>query len=100
MLKRGRFSLLLGNELLASEQNIAFQTPLATWHKFQGFTDQFLTTPADGLRDQYATVRVNIGTGRIEFTAHGFESNSNRQKIDKEHSVGAWFPIGEHGKLL
>ncbi|MGK0340230.1 MAG: hypothetical protein ACJAYE_000734 [Candidatus Azotimanducaceae bacterium] len=100
MLKRGRFSLLLGSEMFMSEQNIAFQTPLATLHKFQGFTDQFLTTPVDGLRDQYATVRVNVGPGRVEFTAHQFESDGDRRRIGKEHSVGAWYRIGERGQLL
>jgi len=99
-LKRRHFSLVFGNELLAAEHNIAFQTPLATLHKFQGFTDQFLQIPSDGLRDRYATVRVNIGPGRIEFTAHEFESDSNRRNIGKEHSIGAWYQIGERGKLL
>jgi hypothetical protein len=93
-LKRGRFSLLIGNERLASEHNIAFQAPLSTLHKFQGFTDQFLMIPIDGLRDQYATVRANIGSGRIEFTAHEFETDSNCRDMGKEYSVGAWHRIG------
>ncbi len=32
-----------------------FQTPLATLHKFQGWADKFLTTPAQGITDYYAS---------------------------------------------
>jgi hypothetical protein len=28
---------------------IGFSTPLATLHKFQGWVDKFLTTPANGI---------------------------------------------------
>lgn len=44
----------------------AFQTPLATLHKFQGFADKFLTTPANGIRDLYA------GAGLVLPKAAGF----------------------------
>lgn len=43
----------LGYEVLEGDGTTAFQTPLATLHKFNGLTDQFLTTPANGLRDLY-----------------------------------------------
>jgi hypothetical protein len=43
----------LGYEVLQGNGTSAFQTPLATLHKFNGLTDQFLTTPPDGLRDLY-----------------------------------------------
>ncbi|MDD3651863.1 MAG: hypothetical protein PHC73_10310, partial [Immundisolibacter sp.] len=34
----------------------ALQTPLATLHAFNGWADQFLRTPAAGLKDTYVTV--------------------------------------------
>lgn len=34
----------------------AFQTPLATLHKFNGWADLFLTTPAAGLEDSYVSL--------------------------------------------
>jgi hypothetical protein len=34
----------------------AFQTPFATLHKFQGWADKFLTTPAQGITDYYGSV--------------------------------------------
>ena len=34
----------------------AFQTPFATLHKFQGWADKFLVTPANGIKDLYGSV--------------------------------------------
>ncbi|WP_084398842.1 hypothetical protein [Henriciella aquimarina] len=49
------FSATLGQEALGSDNGtMAFQRPLATLHKFNGFADIFLSTPADGLNDTYA----------------------------------------------
>ena len=53
------FKLLGGYEVLGAANGVAlasFQTPLATLHKFNGWADKFLTTPANGLRDGYATL--------------------------------------------
>jgi hypothetical protein len=63
-----RFSL--GVEQLDGNGAQAFRTPLATGHKFNGLTDQFLTTPIGGLRDLYAKARTTLpafgGIGGIE----------------------------------
>lgn len=48
--------LNVGYEVLEGNGINAFQTPLATLHKFNGLTDQFLTTPPDGLRDFYLSL--------------------------------------------
>src|SRR3546814_8896470 len=46
------FSLNGNYEVLGSDAGVfAFQTPLATLHKFQGWADLFLTTPSAGVRD-------------------------------------------------
>ncbi|MGO1118265.1 alginate export family protein [Rhodovibrionaceae bacterium A322] len=50
----------LGYEVLQGNGRNAFQTPLATLHKFNGFTDQFLTTPADGLQDLYLSLNAPL----------------------------------------
>jgi hypothetical protein len=52
--------LKAGFEVLAGDGTDAFQTPLATLRKFNGFTDRFLTTPADGLRDFYLALDVPL----------------------------------------
>ncbi|MDA0991387.1 MAG: alginate export family protein, partial [Verrucomicrobia bacterium] len=38
----------------------SFKTPLATLHKFNGFADQFLVTPARGLEDIYISIGFAI----------------------------------------
>lgn len=47
-----------GYEVLGADKGVAltsFQTPLATGFKFQGWTNKFLTTPPDGVRDLYGS---------------------------------------------
>ncbi|WP_138380684.1 alginate export family protein [Luteithermobacter gelatinilyticus] len=45
------FTAGFGYELLGSDNGVSFQTPLATLHKFNGWADKFLSTPAQGLED-------------------------------------------------
>ena len=47
-----------GYEVLGADRGQAlasFQTPLSSIFKFQGWADKFTTTPADGIRDLYAS---------------------------------------------
>jgi len=46
-------SARFGYEVLGSDGDDSFQTPLATLHAFQGVTDKFLVTPPDGIEDLY-----------------------------------------------
>ena len=50
----------LGYEVLEGDGTQGFQTPLATGHKFNGLTDRFLTTPADGLEDLYLKFDLKV----------------------------------------
>lgn len=52
----------LGWESLGGNGHTALQTPLATLHAFNGWDDQFLVTPVNGLRDAYATLNGNLGS--------------------------------------
>lgn len=73
---------LVGYEVLGSDDGVkAFSTPLATLHKFNGFADLFLGTPANGLEDVYFTAKYtkkNVGPAKA-FTAfatyHTFTSD-------------------------
>ncbi len=59
---KGAWEVQAGYEMLGSDDGVAaVQAPLATLHKFQGWADKFLTTPANGLVDVYggATYTVN-----------------------------------------
>ncbi len=46
----------LNYEVLSGDGVYGFATPFATLHAFNGWTDQFLTTPKDGLRDIFVTL--------------------------------------------
>jgi hypothetical protein len=57
------FKLLGGYEVLGADSGVAltsFQTPYATLHKFNGWTDKFLVTPPNGLRDAYAVAGYTV----------------------------------------
>ncbi len=59
----GKATLKLGRELLGgSPASGAFQTPLATLFKFNGWADKFLTTPSNGLVDWYVSGEGRIGS--------------------------------------
>lgn len=73
-----------GYEVLGASGGTAltsFQTPLSSLFKFQGWADKFLTTPADGIRDAYASAGWNWKTiGRLKSVSlqgvyHRFESD-------------------------
>jgi len=50
------FTVGLGQELMEGNGTVGFGTPMGTLHKFQGWADKFLTTPANGMDDRYASV--------------------------------------------
>ncbi len=90
------FKILGGYELLGSDTGVAltsFQTPLATLHKFNGWADKFLTTPANGLKDAYASLgytKLKAGPfASIGLTAvyHDYRSDRLSQRYGDE--IGA-----------
>jgi hypothetical protein len=56
-----KFTVALGYEVLGSNGTVAFATPLATLHIFQGWADKFLTTPAAGIEDGYVKLGYTLG---------------------------------------
>jgi len=68
----------LGVEQLGSDQGLAsFITPLATLHKFQGWTDQFLTTPAVGITDLYFSIGGKISGANLSLVYHNLSGDVN-----------------------
>ena len=67
----------LGLEVLEADDDkgIAFSTPLATLHKFQGFADKFLSTPGTGIEDTYASVFTKIFGAKVGIIYHDFEAD-------------------------
>lgn len=70
-------SAAVGYEVLGTDNNVGFKTPLATLHAFNGWADVFLATPNAGLRDTYLKVGANLPAG-ISFLAfyHRFETDT------------------------
>ena len=57
----GPVTAKIGFERLEGNGSSALQTPLATLHAFNGWSDKFLVTPANGLRDIYADFGYKLG---------------------------------------
>jgi hypothetical protein len=76
-----QYSLGAGLEVLEGNGVKGFTTPLATLHKFDGWADKFLTTPANGLERRYVTLGyLKKGVGVLDTLAadaiyHQFKSN-------------------------
>jgi hypothetical protein len=63
-------------EVLTGNGTNAFLTPLATGHAFQGWTDLFLFTPADGIEDAYFTAVVKAFGAKFIASYHMIESDN------------------------
>jgi hypothetical protein len=74
----------LGYELLGSDDgNYGFSTPLATLHKFNGWSDQFLNTPKEGLQDLYASIGGKAGaSGKWAVVLHKFDADQASATVD------------------
>lgn len=77
------FTAKLGYEVLGSDDGAyGFATPLATLHKFNGWSDQFLGTPSQGLVDTYVSVSGKVGGGGFTVAYHGFEADEVTDGVD------------------
>ena len=71
----GGLTAKVGFERLGSDSGQAgFSTPLATLHKFNGWSDQFLGTPQQGLEDVYLSVGGKVAGGKWSAIYHDFSS--------------------------
>ncbi len=66
-----------------------FRTPLATLHAFQGWADRFLTTPAAGIDDVFATVRYKAGKWSLTGIYHDFSAESGGGDYGREIDLSA-----------
>jgi hypothetical protein len=90
----------VGFESLGSDQGLgSFATPLATLHKFNGWTDQFLGTPQQGLKDVYLTVSGKLAGGKWAATYHDFSADvaaADGDDLGDEINLIYSKKIGEH----
>ena len=84
----------VGYEVLASDDGVAaFRTPLATLHKWQGWADKFLITPANGIEDVYIGVAGAIGPVKLSATYHDFSAEEGGADYGDEIDVVATYAI-------
>ena len=83
-LKTSAVGFTAGREVLSGEEgtftpttNPAFQTPLATLHKWQGWADKFLTTPSAGIEDVYLGFNVKFAGWNGQAVWHDFSAEAN-----------------------
>ncbi|MEW6998467.1 porin [Colwelliaceae bacterium BS250] len=95
------YSVGAGIETLGSDGgDIGFATPLATLHKFQGFTDKFLTTPIDGLVDTYIKGSAKIGPVNVAAAYHMFEADSGNNDYGNEINITATYKLNKQVSAL
>lgn len=110
-------TLALGNETLGSDDgNAAFETPLATKHKFNGWADKFLSTTVstsgDGLSDTYVKAAGAVAGVKLVGFYHTFNSVEDDvdfgneldllavKKLDDTFTIGAkaaFYSAGDTG---
>jgi len=84
----------VGYDVLGSDDGVAgFRTPLATLHKFNGFADLFLGTPATGLEDFSVGVAGSIGRVKLVAAWHDFKSEEGSVDFGTEINLVATWPV-------
>jgi hypothetical protein len=97
-LSAGAITFMLGHETLGSDGgDFALQTPLATKHAFQGWTDIFLVTPAAGVRDSYASLGGTLGPLKLTAAWHDYRADAGGADYGSEWNLSAGMKL--HGKL-
>jgi len=101
----GPLGVMAGYEKLGGNGTRAFQTPMATLHKFNGWADLFLVTPAAGLEDLYggatykfAGVKALPGLNAA-VTYHRFESDLGSVHYGNEWDASLGFKLGRTALL-
>lgn len=92
----------LNYEVLGSDNGVGFQTPLATLHKFNGWADVFLNTPATGLEDIYASASYKFGAQsplagwKFDAIYHDFSANTGGADYGTETDLQVTRAFREH----
>src|SRR5690554_5792900 len=87
----------LSYEVQEGDGTYSFNTPLGTNHAFQGWADQFLTTPAQGLKDTYLTVVGNVfWDARLIVSYHDFETDTDSLDAGNELNIALEKTFNQH----
>lgn len=87
----------VAQEVLGSDDGVyGFQTALATKHAFNGWADQFLVTPANGLEDTFVTVSGSLGGVALMARYHDFAANEGNADYGDEVDLSASRKFGAY----
>lgn len=95
-----RIGVTAGYERLGGNGTRAFQMPMATLHKFNGWADLFLVTPASGLEDIYGGASLKFPEVKafpglaVSVTWHRFEAAQGSQHYGSEWDASLGFKRG------
>ncbi len=90
----------VGYEVLRGDGVKSFSTPMATLHSFNGWVDMFLTTPATGLKDLYASAGTTLAGIKLAAVYHDYSADTGginygtewnlmaSKSFDKNYAVG------------
>jgi len=105
-LKPANWTFQFRAEILGSDNGQSLQTPLASLHRFQGFADQFLRTPDDGVRDYSVLAKYNFGSfgpfSDISTFArrHWFEADTDGRNYGQELDLSLRAKVKKTGFAL
>jgi len=83
-------------EMQEGDGTSSFKTPLGTNHAFQGWADQFLSTPAAGLEDMYFTVVGKVLGAKVVAVYHDFETDQGGIDAGNEFDILAQKTFKQH----
>lgn len=97
--KIGQWQISGRYEYFGENGDEAFITPLATLHKFQGWTDQFINTPRQGLIDQSLRLFWRKRPYSIDIRYHDFKSVKGSTTIGDELNADFVFKVKRKHEL-
>jgi len=78
----------------------SFKTPLGTNHAFNGWADQFLGTPNDGLEDTFLTLSTKVSGIKLMAVYHDFEAEDSSVDYGDELDLVAVKKFNKNYKVL
>jgi len=102
-LKSKAFTTTLGYEVLegnSTSSGESFRTPFATLHKFNGWADQFLGTPAAGLEDIYVNVTSKLAGFKFTLVYHDFSSEDGSDDYGSEFDISVSRSLNKNASVL
>ena len=69
-------TIAVGRETLGGDGSYGFQTPFATGHAFNGWSDVFLATPANGVEDSFVSFSAKVAGVNLRSIFHSFSSDN------------------------